>query len=84
MILFDLGAREPVDPQVAAVAPAQLLQGLCERREAGLSFRVVHGQIHEHADASHPLRLLCACSERSTGHCAAEKRDELASSHSRP
>jgi hypothetical protein len=44
-----------VDPQVTAIAPAQLLEGLCERREAGLSFRIVRGQIHEHADAPHRL-----------------------------
>jgi hypothetical protein len=41
------GRGASVDPQVAAVAPAQLLQGLCERREAGLSFRVVRGPIME-------------------------------------
>src|SRR5262244_1954862 len=36
-----------VDPQVAAFAPAQLFQGLCERGEAGLSFRIVRAHIHE-------------------------------------
>ena len=66
-----------VDPQVAAVAPAQLLQGLCERREAGLSFRIVRGQIHEHADAPHPLRLLRARRQRPRSCRTAEQRDEV-------
>ena len=33
-----------VDPHVAAVGPAQLLQPLQERREAGLRFRIVRGE----------------------------------------
>ncbi len=39
-------ARAPadVDPHVAAVGPAQLLQPLQERRDAGLPFRIVRGQ----------------------------------------
>ena len=32
-----------VDPHVAAVGPAQLLQPLQERRDAGLPFRIVRG-----------------------------------------
>ena len=47
-----------VDPHVAVVAPAQLLQGLPERRDGGLTFWIVSGPIHEHADAPHALRLL--------------------------
>ena len=70
-----------VDPHVAAVGPAQLLQPLQERREAGLSFRIVRGQAHEHADAPHPLGLLRARRERPRGRRAAEKRDELAPPH---
>ena len=46
-----------VYPHVVAVAPAQLLQGLCERREASVPF-CIRSQIHEHANASHPFRLL--------------------------
>ena len=49
-----------VDPQVAAVAPAQLLQGPRERREAGLSFRIARGLIYEHANTPHALCLLRA------------------------
>ena len=40
-------ARGPavVDPHVAAVGPAQLLQPLQECRDAGLSFRIVRGRL---------------------------------------
>src|SRR5882757_9832354 len=81
-------ARGPagVDPQVAAVAPAQLLQGLCERREAGLSFRIVRGPIHEHADAPDAVALLRTRRERPKKgrrrRCTAEKGSELAAVHS--
>ena len=44
-----------IDPHVAAVGPAQLLQTLQERREAGLPFGIVRGEIHEHADPPHAL-----------------------------
>jgi hypothetical protein len=56
-----------VHPQVAAVAPSQLLQGLCERREARLSFRIVFSHIHEHTNAPHGLGLLRARRERPCG-----------------
>ena len=45
-----------VDPHVAAVGPAQLLQPLLESREARLSFRIVRGEVHEHADPPHRAR----------------------------
>jgi hypothetical protein len=45
-----------------------------------VSFLIVGGQIHEHANPFHPLRLLRARRARPR-HRAAEKRDELASSH---
>ena len=77
------GGPPGIDPHVAAVGPAQLLQALQERREAGLPFRIVRGQVHKHADAPHPLGLLRACGERPRRR-AAEKRDELASPHVRP
>src|SRR5262245_31396018 len=37
--------------------------------------------MHQHADATHPLRLLCARCKRPDRHCTAEKRYELAPSH---
>jgi len=77
-------ARAPrVDPDVAAISPAQLRQALQERRHAGLIFRTIRGRGHEHADARHPLRLLRARRERPR-RSAAEKCDERASSHVGP
>jgi len=35
-----------------------LIQGLLERSEPGLTFRVVRGRIHKHTDAPHPLGRL--------------------------
>jgi hypothetical protein len=55
-------ARAPaiLDPQVATVGPAQLLQRLKERREASLWLQFVRGCSHEHADTAHPVRWLRA------------------------
>ena len=52
-----------------------------ERREAGLCFRIIRGQVHEHADAPHPLGLLRVRRERPRRRRAADQRDELAPSH---
>jgi len=49
----------------------------CNRRETRLSFRVVRGEIHEHADAAHTLALLRARRQRPRRR-ATEQRDELA------
>ena len=67
-----------VDPHVAALSPAQLLQFLPERRNAGLRLRVIAGQVHEHADAPHALALLRRRRARPRNCRAAEERDELA------
>src|SRR5215510_12348149 len=77
-------ARAPtiLDPDVAADGPTQLLQALQERRVASLSFRIVRAQVHEHADAPHPLALLRMRRERPSRRRAAEQRDELAPLHS--
>src|SRR5262249_54120798 len=68
-----------VDPYVAAVSPARLLQPLDERDNARLSFRIVRGQVHQNTDPPRPFALLRACRKRPRGRCAAEQRDELAS-----
>ena len=73
-----------IDPHVAPIGPAQLLQPLQERRDAGLIFRIVRGCGHKHADAPHPLGLLRARRERPRRRRAAEKRDELAPLHVPP
>jgi hypothetical protein len=58
-----------------------LLQRLYERRFAGLSFRIVRGRVHEHADAPHALSLLRPRRERPGDRRATEKRNELTSPH---
>jgi hypothetical protein len=47
-----------------------LLQGLLERRDAGLAVWIVCGPVHEHANAPHPFGLLCACNKRPRCHAA--------------
>ena len=63
-------------PMVAAFR-----QGLQERPNAGLPFRIVRRCEQEHANAPHPLALLRARRERPSRR-AADERDELAPVHS--
>jgi hypothetical protein len=87
--LFRLGADAPgvgsapaiVDADVAAVGPAQLLEGLPERRDVGLHLRIVLGERIQHANPSDAVGLLRSRRERPCRR-AAEQRDELASLHS--
>ena len=72
------------DPHVAADGPAQLLQPLQERSDAGLRFGIVRGQVREHADAPHSLGLLRPRRERPRRRRTAEQRDELATFHVAP
>src|SRR5262249_26231007 len=76
------GGPAIVNLHVAAVGPAQFLQPLHERSEACLPFRIVCGEGHEHADATHPLALLRTCRERPRPRRTAEQRYELAAFHS--
>src|SRR5262249_18735610 len=61
--------------QVAALAPAQTLKRLLERRELGTP---CGGRAREHADTPHSLALLRPCRQRPRRRSAAEQRDELA------
>src|SRR5262249_7133359 len=63
-----------LDPQVAALAPAQLLQRLLERRELGTAGAAT---AREHADPPYAPWLLRARHERPRRR-AAEQRDDLA------
>src|SRR5262245_34527670 len=75
-----------IDPHVAAVLPAQLLQRLHKRRNVGLCFRIADVDGACTAEYGYPrytLTLLRACRERPRG-SAADKRDELAPSHCLP
>src|SRR5262249_5701214 len=67
--------------RVAAVGPTKLLQALRESGEPGLTFRIIGGEIHEHADSPHPLRLLRARRARQCCGRAPEQRDERATLH---
>src|SRR5262249_31720870 len=78
-------ARGPADvkARIAAVGPAQFRQPLDESGELSPAPRVALVRTQEHADAAHLLRLLRVRRERPRGR-AAEQRDELPASHSRP
>src|SRR6516162_106484 len=69
-----------VEADVAADGPAQFLQSLHEGHEAGLSFRILRSERHQHSDTPQPAALLCARRERPRRR-AAEQRDELAAFH---
>jgi hypothetical protein len=56
----------------AALGPAQLLQSLLKRRDAGLPVRTVRDRAHEHADLPHPFRLLRVRRDRPCCHAAEE------------
>src|SRR5262249_43019459 len=68
-----------LDPHFA-VAPAQLLQDLPERRYAGLTLLIVRSHVHQYADPSHLLGLLRAPRNWPRDGRASEQRDELAAS----
>jgi hypothetical protein len=55
-----------------------------ESSEACLPFRIIGGEIHEHADTPDTLVLLRARRERPCSCGAAEQRDELAAPHGVP
>jgi hypothetical protein len=61
-----------------------LLQSLVERRDAGLSFRIVRSHGHEYTDAPHSLRLLRARRKRPPDRRTAKKCDEVAPLHVPP
>src|SRR6516162_10236083 len=71
-------APAEVDTHVTADRPTRFLQPLQERRETRLSFRVVRGEVHEHANAARALPLLRARRQRERNRRSAEQRDELA------
>jgi len=62
-----------VNPNVAALGPAELLESLPECGEECLIFVVVLGHCHQHADPAHPVRLLRARPKRPRNGRAAER-----------
>jgi hypothetical protein len=54
-------AGEPIiEPDIAALVPAEVLEALPEGRKVGLPDLIVLGESHDHADPPHPIRLLRA------------------------
>src|SRR5262249_17056072 len=75
------GAPANFDANIAALDPARLRQRLRERQDAGLLCWIVRRKGREHANAPHPIRLLCTCRQRPCGCRAAEQGDEIAPPH---
>src|SRR5262249_30613161 len=71
-----------IDAKIAAHIPTELLHALLERGEIRLALQIVACDIHQDADAPHPLSLLRARRERPPCRSPAEQSDELAASHS--
>jgi hypothetical protein len=72
------------NPHVLTFGPTQFLQSLPERRYASLSLRVILWRTHEHTDPRNLPALLRPRGNWPYDRRAAEKCDELASSHRRP
>src|SRR5262245_15932291 len=70
-----------IDLNVMAGHPSDRLESLTQRLKIKLCIRIVLSYAQQHADASHPLALLCAHRERPRRR-AAEQADELAPLHS--
>ena len=70
-----------VDVDIAANGQARFLQSLQKRSDAPLPFRIVRGQVHEHADSPHLLRLLRPRRERPCGSAAAKQDEKIAPSY---
>src|SRR5436190_22311005 len=70
-----------IDAHVAALGPSKLMQGLPERGDARLPIRVAVVGVHQNCDATHPIRLLRARSERPCCR-ATEQRYEFPPLHS--
>src|SRR5215470_12626888 len=64
-----------IDPQIAALHPAQFLQLLDERSALRPSFRIALRPAHQYADPAHPLRLLRPCRERPRRRATSERHD---------
>src|SRR5262245_39642180 len=65
---------------VAAFLPAEAFKPLPKCCEPLLPYGAASRAMHQHADAPHPLGLLCVRRERPRS-SAAEQRDELAALH---
>jgi hypothetical protein len=57
------------------------VQSVQECSDPRHGFRIIRGQVHEHADPPHPLALLRMRRDRPRRRSAADEPDELAPSH---
>src|SRR5258705_214876 len=71
-----------VDPHVAAIRPAELLQPLQERRVAGLCVHTICARAHQHADVPRATGLLGPQRARPRDRRPAECQDKRAPLHS--
>ena len=79
---FDVAGRPAiVESNVAPFPPSKVLQPLSECRDESLPLRIILGIGHQHADASHPVRLLRARGHRPTERRAAKQPDDVAPLH---
>jgi hypothetical protein len=70
-----------IEPDIAALNPAEFVELLPQRRNTCSRFRIILVRHHQHADPTHPVRLLRARREPPTRHRASKNRDEFAPSH---
>src|SRR5262249_35817051 len=77
-----LAVREPiVDVDIATLRPSTFFESLPERCDPRLGYRIVLGEIHQHADPPHPLWLLRARGKRPRDRSATHYFDEITPSH---
>jgi hypothetical protein len=72
-----------VDPNVAPSDQPNCCSPCRNAAMRACPFRVIRGEVHEHADAPHALTLLRARRERPSRRRTAKQRNELAPSHLR-
>jgi hypothetical protein len=75
------GAPADVHQQILAVAPAQLLQTLLDRCNAGLPLRGIRSTVHKHAEPPHAIRLLRTHRERPSRNSNTDEHDEFPPPH---
>jgi hypothetical protein len=71
-----------LDADIAVLDPAERLESLAERSDAGQHFGIVLGVCMQERHAPHALRLLCARRERPRDRAAADKRNHIAPAQS--
>ena len=74
------GSPSLVEPHIATIAPAQLLEPLIKRREVR-PWIIAFGYGEKYADAPNSLTLLRAHGERRPHYHTTDKPDELPPSH---